>query len=901
MRFQRKKVAAALACVLGGSVALVAAGDAIAQADIRVDVTGSNIRRLEGEGALPVQILNRSDIEKTGAQTASDLLQFVSAANSAGGVFQTQNVGATTFGAQMPSLRGLGGQATLVLINGKRMTQFSGEIQGVYGVDLSSIPFSAIERVEILKDGASAVYGSDAIAGVINFILRQDFTGAEVTGYYATPTRSGSGDSWNVSATAGWGDLTKDKFNVFVTAMYQDSEAVFQNQRDFSRTSIIPDIGLNGTSGNTFPANITTGNILSNAVLPTPGCAPSTLVGLPFYARPRCRYDPAQQDGVNSIPEFTQTSIFGSFRYQINPNNQFYATGSWSRNESNNVIQPTPISSVFFYGPNGDIPMTFLLPPTSPYYPTAAAIAAGVNGQPLNMLYRCITCGLRDSGGEIETWQIVTGLKGLVAGWDYDIDFAYSKQENTESVNNGYVDLPSALAILNSGVINPFGPSTPAALAAMDATQFRGAWFQGESDGWVLEGKVSRDLFKMQAGALAGAFGAQYGEQNLKQTPNPIALSGNISGLGGNFPPTDVSRDWWSVFAEFNIPIVKTFEANAAIRYDHYSDFGGTWNPKLSLRWNPTRQFLMRASWGTGFIAPALTQLYGANQSGVSVPGLSDPLRCPTTGSVDDCDTQFPVTFGGNPDLKPQTATQWLIGAVFEPAPGVSFGLDYFNIDVEDLFVNGFSTSAILADLNQYGYLVRRGPVQPAFPTLPGRIIDIDQRFINQGRTKIAGWDIDIQARSPQTAIGRFNFQLTGSYYDKYDVQQTDGSYAGFVSNQLFAANSGITPRYKQYATLTWTYGPWATTLGNLYQSSYIDWNTDLNGDSRRASSMSLWDLLVTYTGLKNWAFTLGSKNLFDTNPPVSNTQVQFQSGYDQSYYDAHARVIYGKITYSFK
>src|SRR5690242_21013114 len=270
MSFHRKKVAAALACIAGAGTALVATG-ALAQAqnpdvpsntrpeakpDIRVEVTGSNIKRVEGEGALPVQVITREQIDKSGATTPMELLQQISANNSVGAVNISNSVGATTLSAQTASLRGLGGGRTLVLINGHRIEGFPGEIQGVQGVTLSSIPFNAIERVEILKDGASAVYGSDAIAGVINFITRSDYTGAEVTGFYGAPTRGGGGEQWQGSASAGFGDLAKDRYNVFLSGQYNEQKPLDQADRNFSNSSYRPEIGLIGLSSNTNPGNV---------------------------------------------------------------------------------------------------------------------------------------------------------------------------------------------------------------------------------------------------------------------------------------------------------------------------------------------------------------------------------------------------------------------------------------------------------------------------------------------------------------------------------------------------------------------------------------------------------------------------------------------------------------------
>src|SRR5690349_7109805 len=262
MSLQRTKLATALGWAAGAAAAMsVCSADAQSAPDIRVEVTGSNIKRVEGEGALPVTVITRQEIERSGATTPMELLQQLSANNSAGMTTLSNGVGALTFSAQTASLRGLGGARTLVLINGNRIDSFSGEVQGVGGVNLAAIPFNAIERVEVLKDGASAIYGSDAIAGVINFITRNDYTGVDASGFYGTPTRGGGGDQWQGTVSAGWGDLTKDRWNAFLSASYNEQKPLDQAARNFSRSSYIPDIGLIGISSNTNPGNITSGGI----------------------------------------------------------------------------------------------------------------------------------------------------------------------------------------------------------------------------------------------------------------------------------------------------------------------------------------------------------------------------------------------------------------------------------------------------------------------------------------------------------------------------------------------------------------------------------------------------------------------------------------------------------------
>jgi iron complex outermembrane receptor protein len=260
--------------VAGAVAALFASpgGSSLAQ-DIKVEVTGSNIKRIEGEGALPVQIINRGEIDRSGATNAMEIMNLISANNSLGNVSLGNVIGATTFSNQTASLRGLSGTSTLILVNGKRLGTFSGGITGAEGVNLAAIPFAAIDRVEVLKDGASAIYGSDAIAGVINFIMRQDFSGLDATAWYGAPTRTGGGEQYQLMATAGIGDLSKDKYNAFISFNYQEQKSLDQADRDFSRTGYLPDINLDTTSGQTFPGFISTGGIGNPGY---PDCAPSS-------------------------------------------------------------------------------------------------------------------------------------------------------------------------------------------------------------------------------------------------------------------------------------------------------------------------------------------------------------------------------------------------------------------------------------------------------------------------------------------------------------------------------------------------------------------------------------------------------------------------------------------------
>ena len=893
MRFQRRQGTGVLALPALGAGLLASmsayaqtpaapegAGPATATPDIRIEVTGSNIKRVENEGALPVTVITRRDIERSGATTAMELLQQVSANSSQNAVTIGNAVGAVTFSAQTASLRGLGGGRTLVLINGHRLDSFAGELPGVQGVNLSAIPFQAIERVEILKDGASAIYGSDAIGGVINFITRSDYTGAEATAFYGTPTRGGGGDQWQASGSAGFGDLAKDGWNAFFSAQYGEQKSLDQVDRNFSKTSYLPAIGLFGISPNSNPGRIATGGIgvITNRggsprpVLSQQDCAPNTFVSDNVIGTD-CVFDSSALPGVNMIPHEKTWNIFGNAQYRINADWQAYVTALYSRDEAHLVIQPGPVSSLFNYGPHSDIPAAITLQPSSPFYPHALAAQAGVDGEPLDIWYRTFDNGFRDTTDTNENWEIVSGVKGTWRGFDWDGSLFYARGDTTQRVNSGFQDYTRLLPILNSGVVNFFGPNTPDVIALERSAKFRRRRVPRHVEELRRAGQGVRRRLRAPGGTACVRRRRRRRKEEFEQTVDPALESGDITGYPGALKSSGAKdRKQTAAFGELNVPIVKTVEGNVAIRYDHYSDFGGTTNPKVSLRWQPTRTLLVRSSYGTGFLAPSLYKLFAPRFGGVTQTGTSDPVRCPVTGNMGvDCNTQFGVVFGGNANLKPEESEQTSLGIVLEPIPGGTLSVDWFKINLKNAIVTGISPAAILGDLAQFGSLVTRAPPDPAFPGLPGRITQIDQTFINLGALRIQGLDIEGRYRSPQQPWGRLSFSLAGTYYLRYDVQNTDLSYRGTVGTALGTVTTGVIPRWKHYASLGWDHGPWSLTLAQTYQTRIPTRIPTSKAIRARSGSLSLWDLQGAYTGFRNWRLTLGVKNLFDRDPPKSN------------------------------
>jgi iron complex outermembrane receptor protein len=914
----------------------------------KVEVTGSSIKRIDAETALPVQIITRQDIDRIGAQNTEDLLKTISAANTVLGVQISNAVGAATSGVSTVSLRGLGSKRTLVLVNGRRITPFGGVAGGGGGasVDVNSIPIAAIERIEVLKDGASAVYGSDAVAGVINFILRTDYRGAEASIQYGQTTHSGDGRTSKADALVGFGDLNVDRFNVMINASYEKEDAIFGAQRNYARSSTNVTEGNDTTSGNTWPGTIVNAAGASrsflapafaaqvaNGTFPTFGltdCAPSVVIPA-FYGTNRCRYDPAQV--LELTPKSERSGVNLSAHFAVNSDTQLYTELNGTRNLLKYQLQATPISDQFAlnaadpytpvltalinsygpvlqntYGPSGVYDTlfgktTFLLPTTSPYYPTAFAATQGLAGSPIDIRYRSIENGPRVFHDDNRAARALGGIKGTLGAWDYDLAALYTESRVKEILDGGFPLYTKLLPLLNSGVVNPFGPSTPAVQQQILATNFTGEAFHTKTSIGSINGRVSRDLYTLPAGPMAIAIGGDVRKEKYAFSASDSIAVGDVSGYGGNFIDVAKSRNVEALFTELNVPIVKGLEGDVAVRYDNYQGVGNTTNPKASIRWQPAKEVLLRASWGTGFRAPSLDELYAPVTTGVTQNGVSDPLRCPTTGSSTDCSTQFSIATGGNARLTPEKTTSKTIGFVLEPTADLHVAVDYFDIFLRNqVVIGGVSYLSFLDTAEhalQFANLITRAP---SIGGLPGAILSINQQNLNLGNSHLSGIDLDFRWRLPTDSLGRFTVAFNGTYMTRYDGQNLDGSYTGLVANANVFTGS-VLPRWKHNANVAWDFGPWAASVTQNFQGAYEDLPSNITGQTRRVGVYETFDMQGSYFGFKNTKLTLGMRNIFDKDPPYSNVggAVYFQAGYDASYADIRGRLIYAKLGYSFR
>lgn len=916
------------ACLLLPAVASAQSNEGSNSKIERVTVTGSSIKRIDGESALPVQILKREDIDRVGASSTEELVKQLSSLSSAGSATTAAN--ASGYGGAniaTVSLRGLGGGRTLVLVNGRRVSVYGGGSAGAAGssVDINSIPFSAIERVEVLKDGASAVYGSDAIAGVVNFILRKDYNGIELSATYGQPSAGGNGKDKKASLFAGFGNLAENGYNITFGANVQKTEAIFGVDRPFANRLNVAEQN-DQLSSITFPANVTLygSGVLKNPMLPN--CGPVSLVSP--YSTTRCSYDNSPFVAIQ--PSSQKASLMSNGRLSLSANAEAYFEGSYTNNKITSTTQQVPLAyNAITTATNPYVPAYkllmaqypslatkpasalggFVLVPTSPYYPKDFAAANGMAGMPLLLNYRDVANGVRNTRDNAESARFMTGIRGTWSGWELDSAVLYSESKVNEELLAGYAQYSKVLPIFNSGVINPFGETADkSALAAVKEAEFRGTSYTTKTSITSLDLKASRELFSLSNGPVALALGAELRQEKFNYNPSVAIQTGDIAGLGGNAFPVTGSRQVSSAYAELSAPLARKLDLDVAARFDNYQGVGSTVNPKASVRWQPTNSFMLRSSVGTGFRAPSLTDLYTSQATSVTANGTRDPIRCPDikTGAPGDCSFQFSTITGGNPDLKPEKSMSFTFGILLEPIKELSISVDAFRVNLKDaIVVGGLSSTYFLATserAKQYEAFIRRGTPDGNASGV-GPITGILQTNANLFKTQMAGVDLDAKYALRLTSGDRLTARMSGTYLNKYDVQGPAGTYTSSLDNAL-NASGGVVLRWKHNASLSYEIGKFAASLSQNYQKSYTDVRGNrapVDSPLRKVDAYQTFDAQFAYNGLSNTKLSLGIKNLTDKIPPYTNLTSNFLGGYDVSYGDPRGRFVYLTAAYSFK
>ena len=849
----------------------------------RVEVTGSSIKRLVSETATPLSIFRAEDFARQGLSTAQEVLgKIPSNASSmgSGNAVGGNTSGLPTGGQASADLRGLGGDKTLVLLNGRRIANHP--YDGA-SVDLNIIPIAALERVEVLRDGASAIYGTDAIGGVINFITRRSVNTTNITAEAVAPQHRGA-DEQRLNLSSGVGQLDTDGYNLFGVIDYHKQDVLTSQDRAFSSTGIIPGRGLSVTSGTTFPGNYfdaaaNGGAGLAGNPYAASGCRPPLSVAA---ANGTCRQDYTRQ--IDDLPAQRQLALFGKGSVKLGGGH--LATFEYLHSENKVKARTAPPPQI-----------GLILPASSPWYPGNAGgvpAQAGLSGQPLNVNWRPVEAGQRqiDSRGKAD--RLVLALEGELAGWDYQGALVRAVSKSSEDFTGGYVQDASFAAGVLSGILNPFGEQNAAGKDYLASTALRGEVQNAKVTTTGIDLKASRELMQLAGGPLALALGAELRREKAQFNVNrDIAGQASSSGLSGSLSKNG-ERDIEAVFGELNLPLVKDLEVQLAARFDHYSDVGSTTNPKIGLRYQASDKLVLRGSASTGFRAPTLFEKNAPPSRNDTNDSYEDPILCPGgvpqpgANPLRDCDLQQYKLQGGNENLRPEKSKTFAFGIVLEPLREVTVALDYWNIHLKDKIAS-LPEQAIFGNYEKYKALFLRNP-----DGSPNAILDLND---NLGKVKTDGVDVSANARLWRGAYGELGASFDGTWIHRYDYQnERDGE---FINNVGRYADNNPVFRWKHTATLNWRLGAWGATLSQAYKSGYTDQNSVDAAYRHDVSSYSLINVSGSYAR-QGWLLTAGVKNLFDREPPFSNQGTLFQKGYDPRYTDPVGRAWYLRGSYTF-
>ena len=888
-----------------------------AQSLERVEITGSLIKRIEGETALPVTVLKVDELRAAGATNAEQAMRLITQGGA--GLVSSGSVSQTNGAASYASLRSLGAQRTLVLLNGKRVVS---NPYSAVAVDLNSLPLAALDRIEVLSDGASSTYGTDAIAGVINFITRREYQGITIGGDVQLP-EEGGGEVYLGNLLGGFGDLTKQGWNAFGGFNFRKQESFTGVERDFMRTSYIPSRGFNGLSPTTFPANYTQASTAVNVNPTYPNCAPptsiSTLEAPPLGLAPGiCGAD--TQSFTTVVPDQEQWSAFLRGSLALGKDHTASLEYFFSQNTLFRTIAPSP---------EGGLTM----PNTSPFYPgngiTPANPALNTT-LPISVSWRTTVLGARANEQQNDTQRVVASVQGLIADWDYQVAALWSDAQVNVDFNGGY----GGIAALRAGMagtggapfLNPFGDQTAAGLAYLNANTITGTLQDMESELSSLTAVASRQFGNLAGGPMSIALAAEFRqEENIFTTDTARASQTTSSGLAGQAALREGDRDVWAVALEMSFPILKNLEIGASVRYDDYSDFGSTTNPKISFRYTPLESLLLRGSYNTGFAAPTLAQLFAPNATTFTGSRYNDPVLCPggnvnlAAGGVAsrDCNIQFQQLQGGNTALTPEESTAWTIGFILQPVPQFSFGMDYWDYKVENN-ISTIGDPAIFGDPAKYANLfVRCSAADPArIPTIPGCNVPggdplayVINTNLNLGDTETSGIDWSINWNPSATPYGRFSLGWRGTYVTKYEFQkEPGGAWFNPVGNyNAQFTDDGTSPgpvfRYKQIVSLGWEMDAYGANLIYTQASKYRDSNANIPApfNDNTVGKYGIFDLAFVYKGFKNLTLRGGILNLFDEDPPFTNQTARFQArAYDDRFHNPIGRTWTFGASYQF-
>ncbi len=887
----------------------------------RVEVTGSRIKRADIESASPVFVIQREEIERSGLTSIGDLLQDLPIAGAA---LNTQfNNGGN--GETRLNLRNLGSNRLLVLLNGRR---FVSNLSGI--VDLNNFPVAVIKRIEILKDGASAIYGSDAISGVVNIITRDDFEGLQANAYIGQYEGENDGETQAYDFSVG---TTSDRGSIFFNASYVKAGEIFAGDR---RISAEPQFGTGNAFGSSgTPQGRIGAGVLGNFGLVTdPGTnvtGPGGLGAAAFrpgdfsFGAPGTgadRFNFAPQNYL--LTPQTRTNVYTQGTYDVTDDIRMRVEATFNRRQSDQLLAPTPLFLGLF-GANLAERVGVAADNAFNVFGVELAASSFLLGR------RLIEAGPRIFRQDNDSFRFGFGLEGSFEAFDryfdWDVNYVYGDIDQTD-VNQGRVNVQRVQSALSGQPcrddvngdgcveLNIFGGQGPDGQGTITPAMLNYILYtENEASGNQLldyTANLTGELFEMPAGPLGFAVGYEHREEEGFDSPDALVSAGITSGNARQ--PTRGSFSVDEFYLELAVPLLsgvtgaERLDLSLATRWSDYDTFGDTLNSKIGIEWQPIDDLLLRATFSEGFRAPQIAELFAGQ--GDAFPTISDPCNSVDTDGDGVFDTvpalpgcagipngyvqanpQIRITTGSNPNLDPETSESTTFGFVYSPswADGLDITVDYYKIELENTIATTgavtilqtcANTGTILCDL------ITRNP--------QGIVTDLLNANTNLGGTEIEGVDFLVSYAFPETDWGFFRVVMDAAYQgtNENQVLAQDGSGDFFTQNLLgFNIGDGSFARWRSNIDANWSYGDWEATWGIQYihgseeACNPADWGAfgfcnaggDADGDgfqdNRRIGGAAYHDMQVSYfLSEYDTRLTFGVNNIFDKGPPLSVT-----------------------------
>lgn len=831
-----------------------------------VVVTGSNIKTTDSEGPSPVQVISSQQIIASGKTNLPDVLRSISA--NSGNSFNEQYTGSFSAGTSSMSLRGLGAKNTLVLVDGKRVANYAtaNDLQDTF-VDLNSLPLVAVDRIEVLKDGASAVYGSDAIAGVVNIILKQNYQGVEAGAGYGQSTEGTGQTERTFSFQAGHGDLKKDRYNVYFAVDGQQRDRLQQDDVSWMRDS-----DFRNKQGGTLAWSPT--DYYNNKATDrfAQGVGPVELQPYgaisPGKTGDVWAYNPAQYTTLVPKIERYHSVLRGTF--QLTDNVQAFGEWIYTRSTTSFTFGP-PLSIATGLRAWNDATQSLTnidstLPVGNPANP---------NGKPTPVTTNLWQVGPRNKRDRQIFDRILFGLRGQVAGWDWEASALHSESRLSERVTN-FGNRYAFQSLLANGGYNLASTSNPeSAVDALRLATLRPAVSKLDS----VDLTASRSLFDLPAGTVGFAAGAQFRRESIDSQTSDAVLSGTELR-----PALDIihgSRHVTAGYAEFNVPLLTTLEANVAGRMDHYSDFGNAFAPKFSLRWQPLDWLLVRGSFSRGFRAPSLPEV--TNSTAVSYSSVIDPKDPITAGSL----RSVTNIYSANPKLKPERSKNYNVGFVVAPTPDTSIGVDYFHI-VQNGLIGPDNLTYIVAHPEIYGSRIVRDNT--------GALQTVYNQYLNQQGRTTSGVDVDASHTLHTDGYGSFTLAASWSRLLQYRQAQVAGEASvNAAGTNIF----GALPKWRGSTSLRWALADFDSTITWYHTGGYRQNPDNIPSNRDFPKKVDAWntvDLSVAYRGIPKTTLTLAAQNVLNRRPPWDPANTY----YDTTLANPLGRIVSLKADYRF-